>query len=249
MQSMLRNADAAPRARRVGVPLVKMAVTLGVRVAPTEPLNQHMPEDKPGRGLDSCNGTWPAAKFQELLRDVDAMTPSLPNGMANCDGRDEVRPSILFGVVSSAKRLGDARQLLLGNLRAIGEWGGVSATFVLYTFDSSCARWGPIGADARAAAGAALLSFSCEDAGNVTMSTTQRATYVPKSLLLVRLVQHLRGHQVVWTLDDDISRTSRSGRSGGSAAVWTPSSCSPSSPTADKPIGSPTAARGTTTCG
>ena len=69
-----------------------MAATLGVRIAPTEPLNQHMPEAKPGRGLDSCNGTWPAARFQELLRDVDAMTPSLPNGMANCDGRDEVRP-------------------------------------------------------------------------------------------------------------------------------------------------------------
>ena len=182
-----------------------MAATLGVRIAPTEPLNQHMPEAKPGRGLDSCNGTWPAARFQELLRDVDAMTPSLPNGMANCDGRDEVRPSILFGVVSSAKRLGDARQLLLGNLRAIGEWGGVSATFVLYTFDSSCARWGPIGADARAAAGAALLSFSCEDAGNATLNTIQQVPYVPKSLLLVRLVQHLRGHQVVWTLDDDIS--------------------------------------------
>ena len=59
---------------------------------------------------------------------------------------------------------------MLGNLRAIGEWGGVSATFVLYTFDSSCARWGPIGADARAAAGAALLRVSKpfdEDAGNV----------------------------------------------------------------------------------
>jgi hypothetical protein len=181
------------------------AVSLGQRVAPTEQLNKHVPEVKPRRRLvNTCNRTLDR-RFQSLMRDVGAMTPSWPHGTANCDGRDAARPSILFGVVSSAKRLEYARQLLLSNLRAIGEWGGVSAKFVLYTFDSSCARWGPIGADARAAAGAALLSFSCEDAGNATLNTIQQVPYVPKSLLLVRLVQHLRGHQVVWTLDDDIS--------------------------------------------